>query len=173
MSKHIHPIEEEDQSQQEESEVQPNQDFQQLYLRAQAALVNTQKRAEQDRQNLMSYSKMDAALSILPVIDNFRRATEHIPEDQQQIPWVTGVLYIQQQLESVLEGWGVEQIPCAVGDEFNHDLQEAISTQETDEMPEDHVVTVQNPGYRLNGRVIRPVAVITSKPSKSEEKGAL
>jgi molecular chaperone GrpE len=102
---------------------------------------------------------------LLPVVDNFYRATEHVPEDQKDSTWLTGILYIQKQLISTLESWGVEEIPTKIGDPLDPTIHEAIGIVDNSDIPEDHIASIQNKGYRLNDRVIRPVVVMTSKPS--------
>jgi len=138
-------------------------DYKVLYQRLLADQENNRRRFEQDKQQYAKYALVGAAESLLPVVDNFYRATEHVPADQKDSAWLTGIMHIQKQLGAALEEWGVEEIPAKPGDAFDPQLHEAIGTVENAEIPEDHIATIQNRGYRLNGRVIRPVIVLTSK----------
>lgn len=142
-------------------EAQP--DYQDLYLRVAAEQDNSRKRFEQEKQNLAKFAKADAALSLLPVLDNFYRATEHVPEDQKGSAWLTGILHIQKQLQDVLGEWQVEEIQVATGDKFDPSLHESMAAEPNDQIPEDHIVSVLNRGYRLHGRVLRPALVVTSQ----------
>jgi molecular chaperone GrpE len=138
-------------------------DYKELYQRSLAEQENQRKRLEQEKQQFAKFALLGAIENLLPIVDNFYRATEHVPAEQKDSPWLTGIMHIQKQLQNTLEAWGVEEIPTHLGDPLDPALHEAIGTVENSEIPEDHIVTVQNRGYRLNGRVIRPATVLTSK----------
>jgi molecular chaperone GrpE len=50
-----------------------------------------------------------------------------------------------------------------MGEPFNPEFHQAIQSLENDEVPANHVMTVIQKGYTLNGRVVRPAMVIVSK----------
>ncbi|MGM0640780.1 MAG: nucleotide exchange factor GrpE [Thermotogota bacterium] len=53
-------------------------------------------------------------------------------------------------------------------DPFEHDVADKI---ETDEIKEYHIHSIQNPGYKLEGKIIEPARVIVAvKPKKKVEK---
>lgn len=137
--------------------------YKELYQRALADLENTRKRFETEKTQIARFAQFAAALDLLPVIDNFYRATEHVPAEQQQEAWVVGVMHIQKQLLEVLSDWGVSEIPAQVGDQFDPNLHEALGTTLNDQVPEDQIITIQSKGYRLQDRVLRPTKVIVSK----------
>jgi molecular chaperone GrpE len=97
------------------------------WRRCMADFENYKKRQQESAQNIGGYIREDMILQIIPVIDNFHSATEHIPEEQKNVPWVVGVMYIQKQLEDVLKENGVTEMDVKVGDEFDPNLHEAIS----------------------------------------------
>ena len=98
--------------------------------RCMADFENYKKRQMESQKSIGEYLKEDSALQILPVIDNFRSATEHIPPEQKEVPWVVGIMYIQKQLEDILKENGVIEIPVKVGDVFDPYLHEAIANNE-------------------------------------------
>ena len=69
---------------------------------------------------------------------------------------------IQQQLKSALLETGLEEID-ATGKLFDPTLHEAVSQQETAEVPEGHVVQQLRKGYKLRERLLRPATVIVAK----------
>ena len=121
-------------------------------------------------------------MQILPVIDNFRSATGHIPEDQANVPWVVGVMYIQKQLEDILKENGIVEMDVKVGDEFDPNLHEAIADNNQKKENEDgleeekehsnKIIRVVLQGYRIGpahnashsdaggGKVIRAARVV-------------
>jgi len=145
------------------------EDYKDRALRAQAELENMRKRFETDRQNLLRYGKEDLISQLLPVLDNFDRATQHVPADQQESSWVVGIQYIQKNLHDVLENQGVSVIAAKPGDAFDAHQHEAISTADS-EGPDDQILTVVNKGYALNGKLLRPVQVVVSKHSDSKKE---
>lgn len=148
---------------QEDQKKPTEPDYKGMYQRSLADLENNRKRYEQDKQQFAKYALTGATESILPVVDNFYRATDHIPAEQKDTPWTTGIMHIRKQLLDSLETWGVQEIPVKPGDPFDPSIHEAIGTLEETDIPEDHVATIQNRGYRLNGQVVRPAIVLISK----------
>jgi len=172
MSKNAHPAEPEetheeaDASSQCESCDKLEQELAEVsdkLIRAQAEAENQRKRHEQERAQLSKFALAGFIEDLLPVIDNFYRATEHVPAEQKDSPWVTGIQYIQKNLLDVLEARGVMEIPAKKGDHFNPDMHEAIGTR--DEGEEDTILEVTNRGYKLHDRILRPTQVIVSKKS--------
>ena len=134
-------------------------DYKEKWQRAVADLENARKRFETDRTNLLKYGTEALIDDLLPVVDNFYRATEHIPAEQQSSPWVAGIQYIQKNLLDVLEARGLAEIPCKAGDAFDPSVHESIESVENAELPDDSVVEVKSKGYRLHGKLLRPVRV--------------
>lgn len=142
------------------SDEQP--DYQALYQRALADSENLRKRFADERTLISKMAIGDLVLELLPVMDNFTRATEHVPADQQDSPWATGILYIRKQLMDILAERGVSELTANVGDRFDPQLHEAIGTVVNPEQPDDTIAEVAGVGYRLHDRVIRPVRVIVT-----------
>jgi molecular chaperone GrpE len=140
------------------------------WRRCLADFENYKKRQQENQKSLGEYLKIDSTLQILPVIDNFRSATEHIPAEQKEVPWVVGIMYIQKQLEDILKENGVTEMDVKVGDEFDPNLHEAISdsklrnvsesTKKKEGEFENKIRRVVLRGYKLNEKVIRAARVI-------------
>lgn len=127
--------------------------------RVQADFENYKKRQAESQKELGGYLIEKLVLDIIPVLDNFRAATMHVPPEQKESPWVVGIQYIEKQLEDVVKQNGVEVIEAKEGDEFDPTIHEAVS-HESEEETEKHVIAkvLQN-GFRLGGKVIRPAKV--------------
>ena len=69
---------------------------------------------------------------------------------------------IQQQLKSVLVETGLEEIESA-GKPFDPNFHEAVSEQESADVPEGHVLQQLRKGYKLKERLLRPATVIVAK----------
>ena len=70
--------------------------------RLQADFENFKKRQATREKEIAGYLIEKLVMDIVPVMDNFRMATEHVPEAERASPWVTGIQYIEKQLEKVL-----------------------------------------------------------------------
>lgn len=145
-------------------------DFQEKYLRAQADLDNQRKRFEIERANLLKYGQEGLLSDLLPVVDNFDRATEHVPAEQQGSAWVTGIQYIQKNLMDALAQHGVSAVETAVGEAYDPETQEAIGMVESNEVEDGHIVQVAGKGYRLHDRLLRPARVLVATHHQTNEK---
>ena len=69
---------------------------------------------------------------------------------------------IQQQLRQALAEAGLEEIN-ATGQPFDPNYHEAVSQQESAEVPEGHVLQQLRKGFKLRERLLRPATVIVAK----------
>lgn len=137
-------------------------DAHEKYLRAAAEMENMRRRHQQDRTDQVLYGNADLILRILPLLDNFHRALEHVPEsaieDPALKPWVSGLLMVVRQFEDVLQGVGVEGIE-AVGKQFDPSMHQAVMSEPSEEHEDGQVIAELQRGYRLRDRVLRPSMV--------------
>ncbi len=134
--------------------------------RLQADFENFKKRSQTERFENARFANTDLILQILPVLDNFRIAVHHLPDDLAEHPWVTGVRHIETQLEQILAAEGVTEIKTD-GEMFDPMLHDAMAETES-EKPPGTIVTESQKGYRLNDRVIRHAKVIVAKDKKDK-----
>jgi molecular chaperone GrpE len=80
---------------------------------------------------------------------------------------VGGLDMVVAQLKSALANHGLKEISPA-DQPFDPHQHEAISHEPSAEVKAEHVLTVVRTGYSLNGRLLRPAAVVVSSgPAKS------
>jgi molecular chaperone GrpE len=142
------------------------------WKRCLADFDNYKKRQSESQKEFIAYAAEGVITDMLPVLDNFHAATDHIPENERDNPWVTGVMYIQQQMEKVLEEKGVTKMNIQIGDDFDPHTMDAVKNDENMELDEGAVVAkVAQPGYKIGPKVLRParVAVTTKNNDKKEE----
>jgi len=132
------------------------------WKRSQADFENYRKRQAEERKDLIAYGNMNLILDILPVIDNFYASTEHVPEDQKDSPWVTGIMHILKQLEQVLTDNGVSEISTKTGDAFDPEIHEAIKDKDDKKEKEfkNIIKKIVQKGYKMGSRIIRPARVV-------------
>jgi molecular chaperone GrpE len=69
---------------------------------------------------------------------------------------------ILQQFRNVLVEAGLEEID-ATGKAFDPNLHEAVSEQESAEVPEGQILQQLRKGYKLRERLLRPASVVVAK----------
>jgi len=132
-------------------------DARQRYLRLAADFENYKKRARQDQLDTIQHAASDLIARLLPVLDDLRNALEHKPADVDEA-WAKGVELGVRKLEEVMATHGLEPIE-SVGATFDPRYHEAIGHVESEEHPEDTVVSELRRGYRIRDRVVRPSLV--------------
>jgi molecular chaperone GrpE len=132
------------------------------YLRLAADFDNYKKRVRQDQAETIQFANADLIGKLLPVVDNFHRVVESAPAEVDDA-WLKGIKLTLQQLDELLASQGVSPIE-SVGQPFDPSLHEAIGHEESNEQPEDTVVSEVRRGYRLNDRVVRPALVRVARP---------
>jgi molecular chaperone GrpE len=132
------------------------------YLRLAADFDNYKKRSRQEHSETVQRANTDLIGKLLPVVDNFHRVIESAPPEVDDA-WLKGIKLTLQQLDELLASQGVSPIE-SVGKPFDPSLHEAIGHEESDEHPEDTVVTEVRKGYRLHDRVVRPALVRVARP---------
>lgn len=133
-------------------------------LRTTADFDNFRKRATREKQEAIKYANEGLLSKLVTVLDSFDKAlaaTQNAQGEGVQ-SLQAGVSMIQQQFKGVLMEAGLEEID-ATGKAFDPNLHEAVSQQESAEVPEGTVVMQLRKGYKLRDRLIRPATVIVAK----------
>jgi molecular chaperone GrpE len=133
----------------------------QKYLRLAADFENFKKRTRQDQLETIQHASSDLIARLLPVLDDLRSALDHKPQGVDEA-WAKGIELGVKKLEEVMATHGLEPI-ASVGSAFDPRYHEAIGHVESDEHPEDTVVTELRRGYRIRDRVVRPSLVKVSR----------
>ena len=139
------------------------------YVRLNADFDNFKKRAARERQEAIRYANEGLLERLIPIIDNFEMALQAANNAQgggTADALKTGVNMIASQLKSALNEAGLEEIDAA-GQTFNPNLHEAVSQQESKDVPEGQVLQQLRKGYKLRDRLIRPATVVVAKKATS------
>ena len=133
-------------------------------LRTTADFENFKKRAARERQEAISYANAALLQKLIPVLDNFDMAlaSAAVSSDAAAQSMQAGVKMIAAQLRAALVEAGLEEIDAA-GQRFDPNFHEAVSQQETADVPEGHVVQQLRKGFKLRDRLLRPATVIVAK----------
>jgi molecular chaperone GrpE len=133
-------------------------------LRARADLENYRKRAVRERQEAVQGAQVALLERLLPALDSLDKAmaaTNSGAADNWEA-LKTGVSLVHQQLKTTLAEAGLEEVDAAQA-VFDPNLHEALSQQESAEVPEGHVLQQIRKGYKFRDRLVRPASVIVAK----------
>jgi molecular chaperone GrpE len=141
------------------------------WQRARAELANARKRFQREREQAYANAKADLLIRLLPVLDDFDRAFESLPDDPSTATWIDGVKLVQRKFLVFLEQEGVEAIESK-GQEFDPLLHQAVTHEPSTDVPDGHIIAELQRGYRVGDRVLRAGVVrVSSGPSPETEPG--
>ena len=133
-------------------------------LRITADLENYKKRAARERQDAIKFANESLLARLIPALDNFDMAlaAANNAEGGSMDSLKTGITMVYNQLKAALQEAGLEEIDAA-NQPFDPKLHEAVSQQESAEVPEGHVLQQLRKGYRLRDRLLRPASVVVAR----------
>lgn len=134
-----------------------------LHLRTAAELENVRKRAERDAIAARKYGIERLAGDLLVVRDSLELGLSAAADENAETRAVVeGMELTLKLLGDLMEKYGVSVVD-PVGEPFNPDLHQAMTTQESAEHSPNTVLQVMQKGYRLQDRLLRPALVVVAK----------
>ncbi len=133
-------------------------------LRMTAEFDNFKKRAARERTEAIRYANEALLESLIPTLDNFEMAlmaTDNVTVESID-SLKQGITMVHKQLKDVIRDSGMEEVDAA-NQTFDPAWHEAVSQQETDEVPEGQVLQQLRKGYKLKDRLVRPANVVVAK----------
>lgn len=133
------------------------------YLYLLAEFDNFKKNVIKERSDLRKYGSERLIVELLSVLDIFETAlsTDVTPENLANFK--KGIEMTASEFRAVLQRHGVEEVPSQ-GKPFDPMMHEALSSEETNDIPSGHISRVFKKPYKLHDRVIRHGQVIVAKP---------
>lgn len=127
-------------------------------LRTAAEYANFRTRTEKEKLAIYSNAVSDTVKELLPIADSVDRAlaaSQDAPEEFKK-----GLEMISGQLAKSFEKLNIT-VFGEVGEEFNPELHNAISSVDSDELESDTIAMVYQKGYRVGDKIIRHCMVQT------------
>jgi molecular chaperone GrpE len=137
-------------------------------LRAQAEQENLRRRMQRELQDERKFAHQPLLLDLLPVLDNMQRAVEAAELNPDATGLLEGFKMLRQLLLTTLEKYNCRPVP-ALGVMFDPTLHQALSQVPSQE-PRGKITQVNQAGYQLHDRVIRPAQVIVSSGPPQDKK---
>ncbi|MEY2602361.1 MAG: molecular chaperone GrpE [Verrucomicrobiota bacterium] len=136
--------------------------FRDLALRSSADLDNYRKRMSKEREEAIKFANSSFLERLIPILDNFEFGLEAARSASSPVSILEGMKMVQKQIQDFLSSAGIEMID-ATGQHFDPQLHEAISQEESKQVPDGIVIRQLRRGYKLRDRLIRPANVVVSK----------
>lgn len=135
--------------------------------RTRADFENFRKRVEAEKEMARGSGRAGAIMKLLPVVDNIERAISHLPDELKDNAWATSVVKLTKNLEKSLGDMGVERIGASAGTAFDPDLHDAVQFDEDADGDHEIIAEELQPGYKVDGIVMRPSMVKVTKSDLS------
>jgi molecular chaperone GrpE len=133
-------------------------------LRAMAEAENIRRRSEKEKNDARLYAIDKFARDLLPISDTLGRAlgtiTEEMRKDEGFKAFVEGIELTEKELFKAFEAHGVQKIGIQ-GEKFDPNHHQAVA-QIPSAIQKDHIAEVFQPGFTLQGRVLRAAMVAVS-----------
>jgi len=138
------------------------------YLRKAADFENYRKRVNREKQELTEFANQNLLLDLLPMLDDFERATKSAETSKDFASFYEGISMIKKQLASQLENkWGLKRFDSE-GEIFDPNRHEAIQMEKAAGIAETVVKEDYVKGYLLKEKVIRYAKVKVLVPAEGE-----
>ena len=137
------------------------------YLRKQADFENYRKRMQREKHETATFANQQILLDLTTIIDDFERAIKSAEESRDYDAFHNGVVLIEKQLTGTLERkWGLTRFD-SLGEEFDPQRHEAVTTETVDDFEVVTVLEEYQKGYLLGERVLRSAKVKVSAPQQN------
>jgi len=141
---------------------QKNSDCQDKLMRLAAEFENYKKRQVREREAYLKYAEENILKELLPCVDNLERALAPETEAGDLSVIQQGVELTLKGLLSTINKFGLEPID-SVGKPFDPNFHEALVMENSDDIPDQHIIKEFEKGYQYKDRLLRAAKVVVSK----------
>jgi len=138
-------------------------EMQDKYIRLSAEFDNYRKRTLREKIELSKYAEENLLLKIIPLMDDFERALQHMDSASDITAIKNGVDLIYNKFGEFLKQNGIKEIE-SLNSNFNVDLHEAVAKVPVEDgARKGKVVDVVLKGYYLQDKVLRFSKVVVGE----------
>tara|TARA_B100001989_G_scaffold249700_1_gene225485 strand:- start:1223 stop:1918 length:696 start_codon:yes stop_codon:yes gene_type:complete len=136
-------------------------------IRAVAETENIRKRSQREKEDARKFALNSFARDLLNVADNLRRALDATTDGDMSDPtyiknMVTGVEATERELLKIFQQNGIEKLE-PIDQPFDPNFHEVMFEAPVTDKPTGTIIQVIEPGYVLNGRILKPARVGVSR----------
>ena len=140
---------------------EPADVWKERYLRLHADVENTKKRLARSSAREVAAQKEALLRDMLPVADGLDLALMHTPDHQDNRGILQGIEMVRNILNKFFADHGVKAID-AWGQPFDPRRHEAIGVMAHPKFPPNTVVKVEQKGYLIGDKLLRPAQVVVT-----------
>ncbi len=138
-------------------------------LRVSADYENYKKRSAREMADFRKYANQSLLKEMLSVVDNLELAINSAKEEKNaDQKLIEGLNLTRNEMLRVFEKFNVKPI-TARGEIFDPAFHEAVMREETDDYPENTVLSEFQKGYLIHDRLLRPAMVVVAVPKNNDE----
>jgi molecular chaperone GrpE len=138
-------------------------------LRVSADFENYKKRSTREMEEFRKYANQSLLKEMLSVVDNLELAINSSKEEQgADKNLIEGLNLTLNEILRVFEKFNVKPIE-AQGKTFDPTFHEAVMREESDDFPENTVISEFQKGYLIHDRLLRPAMVVVAVPKTSQK----
>ena len=138
-------------------------------LRVSADYENYKKRSAREMEDFRKYANQSLLKEMLTVVDNLELAINSAKEEKNtDKKLIEGLNLTRNEMLRVFEKFNVKPI-TARGEIFDPAFHEAVMREETDDYPENTVLSEFQKGYLIHDRLLRPAKVVVAVPKNNVE----
>jgi molecular chaperone GrpE len=139
-------------------------------LRVSADFENYKKRSSREMEEFRKYANQSLLKEMLSVVDNLELAINSSTDGKKvDKTLIEGLNLTLNEILRVFEKFNVTPIE-AQGKSFDPAYHEAVMREETDDYPENSVISEFQKGYLIHDRLLRPAMVVVAVPKATTPK---
>lgn len=152
-----------------------NAELKDRFVRLVADMENLRRRTDRDVKDARTFAISNFARDILGVADNLQRAILTITPEQREEAGGTlkslieGVELTEKAMISTMERHGVTKLDPK-GEKFDPNFHQAMFEMPNPDVPNNTVMEVVQPGFKIGDRVLRPAMVGVAKGGPKQQK---
>jgi len=137
-------------------------------LRLAADSENLRKRSTKQIDDAGKFAINNFAKDLIEVLENLYLATNNIPLDvldknEHLSAIFKGVEMTKSTFLNVFDKYGIKRIFPEPGENFDHNIHEAVAQIEQPDFADNTIINVMRAGYTLHDRLIKPAMVVVVK----------
>lgn len=136
--------------------------FEEIKTQMERETQEVRERIRKTQEDRAKQGQFNFLTSLLPVLDNLKRAVQASETDASFEHLLDGVKGTARSFEQALTSVGVEPL-ASVGTDFNPELHEAVDMVETEQDNDGKITAEYSSGYKFGERLLRPARVQVGK----------
>ena len=175
------PVQEPEETAQEESSQPPTPDYYEKYVRLSADFDNFRKRTEREKAALLAYGKKDFVEKLLPAYEVLLRQQSKMQKETadkklsgEMKSLLDGLNMVLGEMDKAFKAEGIQRLDC-VGKPYDALTAEAIAVIPAKPEQDGVVLEEVQMGFMMDGKILRPARVVVGKAeeeAKKEEKSS-